>query len=89
MLDVLIFGGLVSMGLGFALYRYGWWKRTKRSTTSFRCVHHTTVTGEPISFLLAPQEGGEAVPTDGETHDEDGIFGVQPLETMREPESKM
>lgn len=54
------FGGLVVLGLGFALYLYCRWERRKLPTTSFRCVHHVTASGEPISFLMAPCDTTES-----------------------------
>ncbi len=56
MIDMLSLGGLVVVGLGFALYLYCRWERRKLPTTSFRCTHHRTASGEPISFLLAPRD---------------------------------
>lgn len=60
MAPIVYLGGLVVVGLGFALYLYCRWERSKLPTTSHRCVHHITASGEPISFLLAPRDTTES-----------------------------
>lgn len=57
--DILYLGGLVVLALGYALYLYCRWARSKLLITSFRCVHHVTASGEPISFLLTPRDTTE------------------------------
>lgn len=59
MVDLLYLGGFAVLALGFALYLYCRWERSKLPTTSFRCIHHITASGEPISFLLAPRDTTE------------------------------
>lgn len=60
MVEVIYISGLVALAAGFALYLYCRWERSKMSTTSFRCVHHVTASGEPISFLLTPRDTTES-----------------------------
>ena len=59
MVEVLYIGRLVVLALGFALYLYCRWERSKLPTTSFRCVHHVTASGEPMTFILAPRDTTE------------------------------
>lgn len=59
MVEILYLGGLVVLALGFALYLYRRRERRERHHSNFRCVHHVTASGEPISFLLAPRDTTE------------------------------
>jgi len=59
MVEVLYISGLVVLALGFALYLYCRWERSKMPTTSFRCVHHISATGEPMTFIMAPRDTTE------------------------------
>ncbi|SLM44232.1 hypothetical protein NSND_61665 [Nitrospira sp. ND1] len=47
----LYLGGLAALVLGFVLY--GGRERSTRPPSHFRCVHHVTASGEPISVLLS------------------------------------
>lgn len=59
MVDIIYIDGLVALAVGFVLYRLRQ-RRKPASPRGFRCVHHVTASGEPISFLLAPRDTTEA-----------------------------
>jgi hypothetical protein len=60
MVGILYLGGLVVVALGLFLYRYRRRKQSRGHHSHFRCVHHVTASGEPISFLLAPRDMTES-----------------------------
>lgn len=59
MVEILCLGGLGTMALSFSLYLYRRRERSKPPPSAFRCVHHVTASGEPISFLLTPRDTTE------------------------------
>ena len=60
MVEIVYLGGLVALALGLFLYLYRRREQRRRHHSNFRCVHHVTASGKPISFLLAPPETTES-----------------------------
>lgn len=48
--------GFLGLELDFVLYLYCRQEQIERLPSHFCCVHHFTVLGEPISFLLVPRD---------------------------------
>lgn len=72
MVEILYLSGLVTLALGFSLYLYYRLRQQRKPVPhrGFRCVHHVTASGEPISFLLAPRDTPEPEEPSRSQHDE-------------------
>ena len=86
MIDILYLGGLVVLALGFALYLYRRRERSERPTTSFRCVHGFTASGEPISYLLSTEPRDAALSKGQSLNAPKGhaTCGEEPLRAQRD-----